>query len=451
MKYIIIGSGPTGLSLANTLSNNGYDILVIEKDNQLGGSWNSQWINGKYWSENSPRVLALFKNTKKFLDDLGFKDSDYGEVYGNFFETNYKLFLYVLNFFNLNDLKIILKSTFKYRKINEDITLQNWIDNSNLSEKAKKGIKIASVTISDRPDKTNVNDFFCSFSPIFYFKQFKDPNKWHTIIEKNINVIKNTEVVQILEDNKRIKGVKVKNLLSGKYDELFCDKVILCTQSNGLLNILKNSSDIIKNNWMSFNDMNNWCSNTFYNGFGFQLHFKEKLKFPNMWCWSCVSEWTVILLPVSNWLNEISKNKDIKTVWSCCIVDLDTKSSKINKTANDCSKKEVLIECLKQINNSYKIPKPYKVTTSNGLEKIDNKWNSKNTGFTRGSNNFLPIKGKLDNLYALGCFTQNNISSISYMETAILSTVNYLNKYEKNINGFHNKKVDPINNLFIIK
>ena len=52
MKYIIVGSGPTGLSLAYTLSYNFKDVTVIEKDSQLGGSWNSQWIDNKYWSEN---------------------------------------------------------------------------------------------------------------------------------------------------------------------------------------------------------------------------------------------------------------------------------------------------------------------------------------------------------------------------------------------------------------
>jgi hypothetical protein len=201
---------------------------------------------------------------------------------------------------------------------------------------------------------------------------------------------------------------------------------------------------------MPYKEMINWCNNTYYNSFGFQLHFKEVIKFPDMWCWSCIGDWTIIILPVSDWLIEISRNKKIKTVWSCCIVDLDTKSNLIKKSANECNKNEVLIESLRQINKLNKIPKPYKITTSKGLKKIDNKWHSQNTGFTRGSMKFLPIKGKLDNLFALGCFSENNINSISYMETAILATVNYLNNYDKNIKGFHNKKPNIINNLFVI-
>ena len=38
MKYVIIGAGPTGLSLAHVLANNGYEVDIIERDSQLGGS-----------------------------------------------------------------------------------------------------------------------------------------------------------------------------------------------------------------------------------------------------------------------------------------------------------------------------------------------------------------------------------------------------------------------------
>ena len=46
MKYIIVGGGVTGLSLTYILAQNGYNVELIEKDKQLGGSWNSQWIDG---------------------------------------------------------------------------------------------------------------------------------------------------------------------------------------------------------------------------------------------------------------------------------------------------------------------------------------------------------------------------------------------------------------------
>ena len=75
------------------------------------------------------------------------------------------------------------------------------------------------------------------------------------------------------------------------------------------------------------------------------------------------SEWTIIILPVSNWLKIISKDKNVKAVWSCCIIDFNTKSKRLNKTANECTKDEVIDECLYQLYKLNKnIEKPYKVT-----------------------------------------------------------------------------------------
>ena len=70
MKYIIIGAGPAGLSLAYILALNNYDVVLVEKDSILGGSWNSSWINNKYFTENSPRVFLYNKNVDKLLKHM---------------------------------------------------------------------------------------------------------------------------------------------------------------------------------------------------------------------------------------------------------------------------------------------------------------------------------------------------------------------------------------------
>ena len=67
MKYVIIGVQSTGLSLAHALAVNNYEVDIIERDSQLGGSWNSQWKDGKYFSENSPRVIGYSYNLQNFL------------------------------------------------------------------------------------------------------------------------------------------------------------------------------------------------------------------------------------------------------------------------------------------------------------------------------------------------------------------------------------------------
>jgi len=436
MKYTIIGSGPSGLSLAYVLSLNDIDIELIEQDDQLGGSWNSQWIDGNYFSENSPRVFSNSGNSKILLSHLGFTNKDFQNIYGDFFETNFKVVSFVFKHFNLLDYFIFLFAAIKYRFIQENKTVSDWMNNSNLSIKAKKAIKIISILICDRPDKTNINDFFGSVSYALP-TQMKEPNKWHKMIEKHLNskknvtILKNTKVME-LHKSGEVFYIQTKNTKYGYEKIRMSNKVFLCTQSDGIYSIIKNSK--LRNNWMPTEKMKIWSKNTFYSGFGFQLHFDKNVDFKNEWCWSCNGDWTVIILPVSNWLKKYSNDPDIKTVWSCCIVDMDSKSKRINKTANECDINEVLEECLYQIKNSYQIPEPKVITISKGLKKINNKWKSKNTGYTKNIYNDLNMKGKEDNLYALGCFTKMKKNHIAYMVGAIDAVAEYIKRYE-NLNN----------------
>ena len=444
MKYTIVGSGPAGLSLAYILALNNCNVEIIEQYDQLGGSWNSDWIDGKYFTENSPRVFLQSKNSDKLLSHLGFTSSDFQNIYGNFFETNYKFINFTFKYFNLLDYLIFLLALIKYRFINEKITVATWMEHSYLSQNAKKCIKILSIVLCDRPDKTNVSDFFSSITTSgASLKQMKEPNKWHQVIEdylntkNNVKIIKNTQVVKINQDN-TVFSVFIKNVIYGYTNIIRTDKVFLCTQSNGIYPILKNSSETLKNNWMPISQLKTWSENTFYSGFGFQLHFDEHVNYKNEWCWSCNGDWTVIILPVSNWLKTYTKDPTINTVWSCCIVDMDTKSKRTNKTANESNYNEVLNECIQQIKDSYNIPTPKIITTSPGLKKYNNVWISKNTGYTKNIYNDLNMEGNANNLFALGCFTKMNNNGIAFMGSAIDSVAEYLSKYEKlNINIFN--------------
>tara|TARA_Y100000389_G_scaffold78668_1_gene75452 strand:- start:16618 stop:18030 length:1413 start_codon:yes stop_codon:yes gene_type:complete len=456
MKYIIVGGGPTGLAVAYILAKNNVEVELIEQNEQLGGSWNSQWVDKEYWSENAPRVLSYSKNTKKFLNEIGITKNDLGSIYGNFFETNYKIIKFVTENFSIADYIIFLNGIIKYNIVNEKKTLYEWLEKSNLSEKAKNAITIISITICDVPNKTNVNDFFCSLGATGEFKQFTDANKWHNILEekmckmKDIKIRKNTIVNKLIEKNNKIIGIVCKDLVTGMSKQILGNKIVLCTQSNGILNIIKNSNNKVKNNWKPYEEMNIWCKSTYYSGFSFQLHFSEEVIFPKQWCWSCKSEWSIIILPISNWVTEFTKNPNVKTVWSCCIIDMETKSKYLEKAPNECSKDEIVHESLRQIRIKENIPQPYHITTSVGLKKQGKTWVSSNTGFTRGKMDYLPMKGKIDNLFALGCFTRSDRPSISYMETAISSVVKYMLTYEKDMEGFHKPKNNIVKIIILI-
>lgn len=447
MKYIIIGGGPTGLSLAWILANNGIEVTVIEKSDILGGSWKNQWIDNLYFSENSPRVLTGFGYCRRFLKDIGMQDTDFSNIYGNIWESNMKIFTFIKRFFNVNDYLILsFAAIIGHKFYRNNVVLQQWLDNSYLSENAKYALRIICITICDTPINTNIHDFFGSFGFVT-LQQMKDSNKWHILwkqkMEKmpHVQIITNTEALSFGCEQDSIHSVYCKTSCGNTIT--FCgDRFIIATQSNSLCNILTSStSKILENNWFTKDTLLRWCSDTHYNGFGFQLHFKEKVPMPNEWCWSCLTDWCIITLPISDWVEEFSKDPYVKMVWSCCIIDLETLSNYSGKSANMCSKTEVIHEAIRQLKTVHSFPWPYHITTSRGLHKKNGTWHSEMTGFTRKQYDYLPMKGKVKNLFALGCFTEPKYNTIAYIETAIQASVQFIQIYHPTFFGFHNDHI----------
>ena len=398
-----------------------------------------QYVQNKYFSENSPRILFYGGNTKNFLQEIKATEVEY--VYGNPLYTSFIIFKFFLNNFHLKDFFIFASGILKYKFKFENITLQDWINSQKFSNTAIKAITTFCITIIDHPKRTNIYDFFGAFSletVLTEVKQMKYPNKWHEIIEKQSNITfhKKCNVISLKEYNNKISSIIC--IKDGHTFELKAKNFVLCTQSSGLLSLLENSNDTVKSNWMPYTKMREWCNNTFYVAFGFQLHFHKKFNLPHEWCWSCMGEWSVIVLDVSKYAKNFSKDENVVSTLSCCIVDTETKSTFLNKTANECKTKTIVIdEALRQMN--IKRLDVYKVTTSYNLTRKNEKWISNTTGFTRNKYGLLEIKGKIDNLYALGCFTTTNKPVIANFNVALDATASFLNKYEPKVNSFHNK------------
>ena len=60
---IIVGGGPSGLVAARNLARDGYRVVIIEKNNSLGGGF---WMGGYFMNQ-----LTLRAPSHKFLDEIG--------------------------------------------------------------------------------------------------------------------------------------------------------------------------------------------------------------------------------------------------------------------------------------------------------------------------------------------------------------------------------------------
>lgn len=113
--YAIYGGGPTGMTLALLLSYNNYSVVLVEKDDKLGGCWKEEWKENKYFSEHSPRVL-LQKNDYFFrlLEYLKYDiNQNTKSTYGNLFQTNYKLLSFFIKRLSTSDMYKTIQSYFK--------------------------------------------------------------------------------------------------------------------------------------------------------------------------------------------------------------------------------------------------------------------------------------------------------------------------------------------------
>jgi hypothetical protein len=449
MRYVIVGGGPTGLSLAYILATNGYEVDLLERDNQLGGSWNAEWQEGKYWSENAPRVILSPSEFLNFIYDVGMKTDEFKNIYGNIITTNLKFASFFANHFTLTDYPIFIAGVAKYKTIGSETTLQDWLDSSSLSDGAKHAITLMCTTINAQPKYTHINDFFGSIG-IASAKQMRDPNRWHTLLTEkfsimpNIKIHLNTEAINMSmkEEQNQLKWIIGKHRETGKVSVFKGDRFVLAIEPNVFPKLLKSVAPQIKNNWNSWDWLQEWSERSYYIGFGFQLHFRERrIKAPSAWCWHCHSEWNIIILKNSEWLHQSSRDPLVNTVWSCCITNMDTKSKRLGLTANQCSKEQIMEECLHQLNGEYPdLPKPYKTTISSGLYRINNKWVSNNTGFSRMPNlGYLPITGNIPNLHAIGPYTDTGYRFVTNIDMCLRGVLKFIEEYEPDCKTFHNK------------
>ena len=174
------------------LSKHNYNVTLIERDSQLGGSWNSQWIDGKYWSENAPRVLTTsafgnyHNNFIAFLNDLGMTSSDYDNVY----YAGIGGILYIIKtiapmFSVLDIVKLLILIVIALVYIpNQNV--EEWMNTVSLTETGRKALRMFCILIQSEPSQFMLDDFVGSFISIPEVKQLKQPNKWNTLLENDL-------------------------------------------------------------------------------------------------------------------------------------------------------------------------------------------------------------------------------------------------------------------------
>ena len=415
---VIIGAGPAGIATAMMLESTGKRILVIEREKNMGGCWRVEWQDGLYYTEHSPKI-STDQNIRfsALCSHLKVKNS-YANTYSqaSSLSSTYKTTIKSLTY---ADILKLLSGMIISRFIENKQTVDEFSE--HLSDEGKKALYVLSVALASTPDRVMMQDIYNEgFKLPPNIIQLREPELWINAAHKHFMNSKNITLKLGLEANSISKNEQGDFIINNTFA---ANKIILALPPNGLRQLLSGCSNELKSNWMPYDEFKQWSLQSEYHSIGFQLHFIEDIEYKSEWCWSCNGEWNIIILPMSKYLIEYSRDEDIKTVWSCTLIDQTNFSSRLKKTISECSLQEIEDEVLWQLKLSA-VPK--KITFYDGLTHVDGKYESKDTGFIRNKYGVLPHTGKIPNVHIVSTV---NESGVITMESALESAYKFVKEY----------------------
>ena len=480
---IIFGGGISGLTLAHELIKKKFKILIIEKDNQLGGMARSDTKRNLLPSEHSWRGYAPFyKNTFQIMKEIPYYNSN---VFNNLSIPIEFYLLYDKEYGYKSSLTVKDKIILYYLGINYLLSdnRREYYYSYNIEPFLKKylsndGYNYIINFITGPGYGMNKNEI--SMGHLFHFpvlsygqeEKYKHVHSsnghsyehnprdgWHVmngptsdvwidpwikyLKEKGVEFLTNTELVKINYDKNNITFVEIKQ--NGIINQLNAKEYILSINPFNTLDILKNSKmQGLYNNFKSLTD------NTKSKQISFRIGINKEIKYPidNIAFVMNDSEFNITWYPQEkHW-----KQKPIvKSLWSGTIIDFEKKGKIFNKNAenldNEKLKEEIIYQILRSEsfrkliydNNGFYVNKEdieyieiwYEWNFINGKqEQIYKKWIN-----NIYNEKFRPLqKTEYDNLFLSGSHTKTTINIWS-MEGAVESgkiTANYiLDKYNK--------------------
>jgi len=432
MKYIIFGGGPCGMRLADNLSDDGHQVELYERKDQLGGCWKVEWKDG-YFTEHSPRVMTTdYSLIGELVEELKLKDP-YRYISGTRSQTNWNFFKYTLSNFSLLDVTKFSYSvlfTNKYDKRN----LQEWMDENNITTKGKKAIRNLSLTFQGVPEDLSTYAFFKAIRENGFksvgFIQFREGDKWLKKWEEKLNKKKNVKIVKGCHlTNFVSKGKKISFARTNK-GRVTGDVFVCAIPLHNFQEMIKECENAnVRNNWMEEKKFIDYCKKSSYSGIGVQLHFKKKLELDLSWCQTCFSEFGIIMLENSKFNENFTKRKGIKTVLSCALVDFTARSSRLDKKMVKMTYKEIGEEVLYQLNKTTGLYLEPEAITVNVDFNRKGHWELRESAFGITPMGPIPQKGnKIDNLYLVGC---QNYYEIAILDNALKAADDFCREQQK--------------------
>lgn len=438
--YIVIGSGPAGLAFAHCCSKIGKKVLLIERENDIGGCHRVRRVNGLF-TEHGPRVYSsTYRTMIMILEDMSFKFEDF------FTEYNFKIGEIsgqtVFNTLSLSELFLFAVEFVKLlfnNKHGKSISVLEFMENHKFTTGSIDIIdRICRLTDGTSSEFYTLNQFLQLVNQQIIYKLYQPKypndlgifNAWKTYL-LNTNFVDFQFDIELhrleLGNDNTVNTLYLHDLTDNSYYTLDCQnsRVILAIPP-------KNMDTIFINSNIEDQELSQWSSNTAYLDYiTIIFHWDTKLKLPKVYGFT-KTDWGIAFIVLSDYM----KFNESQTVISVGITRKDFVSTRLNKKVDDCTQQELIDETFYQLKQSFPdLQTPTHSVISPGNVQRNGKWTCLDTAFIAAANQPY-LNPKLgENLYTLGTHNGTHFYKFTSMESAITNSVvlaNELEPYTKN-------------------
>ena len=452
--YVIIGAGPSGLALAQCCSRKGERILIIEKENTIGGCHRVRRVKYKnavgdtemIFTEHGPRIYSdTYSVFQELLKEMNVDFYDLFKRYKfNITEIGGQTILSVLSIKEIGLLTLQFLYLSFDNTFGESTNLYDYLRQNNFSENSLEMIdRICKLSDGGGHHKFTLNKFLQLVNQQLFYSLYQPtkPNDvglfkiWYDFLKsRKVDFLFNTTIKSI-NTNVKTKNVEFISINddSGNNLDIYTKNLILAIPPKSLYNLLIKENDLIKNSFGS--DLKYFSEENAYTEYiSITFHWDTSLKLKKIYGFP-KSAWGVAFVLLSDYMKFDQSTS--KTVISAAVTITDKKSPSINKTANECTKEELIIEVFNQLKLAYgnDLDIPILSVLSPGVyyDSSSKMWISKDTAFI-ASNKYKPLPFKsptVHNLYTLGTHNGKSLYKFTSLEAAVSNAVVLSNELQK--------------------
>jgi hypothetical protein len=433
--YVIVGGGPTGMTIAWILSNQKKKVLLIEKDEVLGGCHKVLRVNG-YFTEHGPRIYS--NSFLMFIElladmDLAFTDlfipykSKPTDIDNKTIKINNKINLN-LTFSEIMALLLAFLKLIVNKDYGRTVSMKDFMKKNNFSENSYDFIeRLCLLSDGATIDNYTLFQFLQYINKQFFYSLYqpKIPNDrglikiWtEKLLKNNVKILLNSKVVKIDVENNNVSRLIINE--NGIEKEIIANKYVLTTPPKPFYNLIS-SNPKTENIFGNNKELQKWkVKNSYFDYITLTFHYKNEVTLPKLNGFPR-TPWGIGFVILSNFM-DFKTDEPSKTVISICISMLNIPNEE-GKTVNQCTKEEIIKYVKEQLSF---FPNPDLIIISPTIKKINDVWINEDTAYViTTEQRFIKSKGKLSNLYYVGIHNGNSSYYVTTIESAVQNAIHY--------------------------